>query len=489
MKCELRKIDHGKFLLMILALALSDHFARAQTELPDNIAQYCPADFAKWIKPIESPDNLSFDESDACNFYRRAEEMFLWLTSPVLFKQRQGSYVFNSPLFYRAWSADADRRSLAPITRDEIARGEIMLDVTIDIEPGQAGKDSPVLMTQDDRLVYYLVEVNDVYAYFLTGKKTDEIKPAPTHFPTTQPELDNITKFASNHRKKLADAKTLAVELKSAWIDAAAFKKSELDNYVTMEATIQIYGPSPSSPTTTLIPQGSPKKRQLALVGMHVVFSAKGHKEMLWATFEHVSNTRNPGYRYFAKDILPPQDEPADATGNWVFSTNSDIGTFNDTRMHLDKATGNILAYNGKTIGPSNILRESPWGTWRPGDSTTNTRIISINKQAHDLLLTHRDVRKNYIMIGATWTANGQPPDQGNQLGATSLVNTTMETFYNNRAGNPNGVSNCFNCHTGINMLGNKERTGLSHIFGVLQPLDCPPGGLCSSPRLVGGKK
>jgi hypothetical protein len=170
-----------------------------------------------------------------------------------------------------------------------------------------------------------------------------------------------------------------------------------------------------------------------------------------------------------------------------VFSTNSEVGTFNDARMHFDKATGNILAYNGKTIGPSNVLRESPWGSWPSSDPTGsqgNTQIVSINKQVHDLL-AGGDARKNYTMIGTTWAAGGQPPDQGNQLGATSLVNTTMETFYNNRTGKPDGVSNCFNCHTGTNMLGDKARSGLSHIFGVLPPLDCPPGRLCAPPRLV----
>jgi hypothetical protein len=192
----------------------------------------------------QPPDNVSFMGNDhACKFFKQAEQMFLWLTSPVGGK---GSYVFNSPLFFNAWSDGSSVRTVAPITRDDARRGQIPLDVKIDIEPGEAGPTTPVLMTQDGRLVYYLVEVNDVYAYFLTGQKTREINPVPTHFPASKPDLEGIKRFASRHNMRFADAETLAVELKSAWVDASNFKKPDLDSYITMEAAIPIYSPSPS---------------------------------------------------------------------------------------------------------------------------------------------------------------------------------------------------------------------------------------------------
>jgi hypothetical protein len=56
-----------------------------------------------------------------------------------------------------------------------------MLDARIEIEPGKADQDATVLMMRNRRLVYYLVEVNDVCAFFLTGKKTKEIDVA--NFP------------------------------------------------------------------------------------------------------------------------------------------------------------------------------------------------------------------------------------------------------------------------------------------------------------------
>lgn len=488
MNCFLQKIARTEFLLATLAFVLSTLIASAQTTIPDDVEIYCPIssnfkDLISYRRTANPPDNLSFSGDNSCNFIERSTQMFLWLTSPIRAKHNQGSYVFNSPLFYNAWSAGAGPRSLVPITGAEKSHGELRLNVKNDIEPGQAGGDAPVLMTQDGRLVYYLVEVNDVYAYFLTAQKNHEI--SASHFPDEQSELNDIEKFASSHKKWFADARTLVVELKSAWIDAAGFSKTQLKQYITMEAKIQTYIQSDSG-TLKPDPNGV-KEKKLALIGMHVVFSAKGHPEMVWATFEHINNTRNTSYEYFPHNNSTWRAEPADFTGDWILSTNSEVGMFNDARMHFDEMTGHIVAYNGKAIGPSNILRESPWGSSRPDDPNRNTEIMSVGKQVRKLL-DAEDVRKYYLLIGATWTANGQPPDRSNQQGAANLVNTTMETFYN-RPGEPSGVSNCFNCHTGSNMLGEKERAGLSHIFGVLTPLVCPPGRPCSPPRLVGEKK
>jgi hypothetical protein len=75
------------------------------------------------------------------------------------------------------------------------------------------------------------------------------------------------------------------------------------------------------------------------------------------------------------------------------------------------------------------------------------------------------DVRKNYILIGTTWFDDGRP-------GMERLANSTMETFVQ--------PANCLACHQPIdgNMLGtvrsNGEGAGLSHIFGVLNPLEDP---------------
>jgi hypothetical protein len=43
------------------------------------------------------------------------------------------------------------------------------------------------------------------------------------------------------------------------------------------------------------VPNGQ-KTVNLAMVGMHVVGSTKGHPEMIWATFEHIGNAPNDDY-------------------------------------------------------------------------------------------------------------------------------------------------------------------------------------------------
>jgi hypothetical protein len=239
-----------------------------------------------------------------------------------------------------------------------------------------------------------------------------------------------------------------------------------------MKRTILTYNnpvPCASKTSANWSPNGS-REALLALIGMHVVFSTQGHPEMLWATFEHINNTPNRDYKYFDPNGHP-QTQKSDIADHWMFSDSDPNATFNEARMHFDKA-GNIVADGNKPIGPSNIRRNAPWGA--PGmEADLNTKIISINSQFVGRL-AGKDVRKSYVMIGTSWTCTagdcsggGDPGDVGIRQGSEQMANTTMETFYNK------GSSTCFECHQGPNMLGDPcKKTGrLSHLFGVLQPL------------------
>jgi hypothetical protein len=88
-------------------------------------------------------------------------------------------------------------------------------------------------------------------------------------------------------------------------------------------------------------------------------------------------------------------------------------------------------------------------------------------------MLAAGDVRKNYILTGATWTIGGAPPNggppNGNEVGTSMMCNTTMETYQQGTNTTKVGT-NCFDCHSG-NMLGDPSGNGLSHIFGTLKPL------------------
>lgn len=454
-------------LLVIVAIVFCGHMADARTALPDVPENFCRIS----QDDVLPPDNSNFfplpQGADLeCAFLERAERMFLWVTSPY----RGDSYVFRSPAFFDALLTDSGVREIE--TADAANSKLKNLDTAISIEPGEA--DSKVLVTQDCRIVYYLMQVNDVYAYFLTGVKNQMI--LTKEFPTGKmlangkTDLSMIENLALTHGGiNLEDGKALAVELKSAWVEVT---EPEGQNYITMKRAIPTYNNrvpcSATSPSTNWSPNGS-REALLALIGMHVVFSVQGHPEMVWATFEHLNNTPNQDYKYFDSK-RHPQTQKSDVADHWMFSDSDPNATFNEALMHFDRA-GNIVADGHKPIGPSNIRRNAPWGL--PGVQTDlNTKIISINKQFIGRLAA-QDARKNYIMIGTSWTcaesncaSGGDPSNVEIRQGSGQLANTTMETFYHN------GSSTCFECHQGPNLLGEHcKKKGLSHLFGSLQPL------------------
>lgn len=353
-----------------------------------------------------------------------------------------------------------DREALA--VKFVVADKAVFLDAlgkVISVEQGQA-EDNGVLLSQNNSLVYYTTMVNDVYAYFATGTKNGEIMPKPAHFPTSQGDLDLVTDFAKKHGKaSFPDPEALAIEVKASWVEASTLPSTS--NYVTMTATVPAY--DQTDPTHKKWTRAGEKTVKLALVGMHVVGSTTSHPEMIWATFEHVNNTPDPDYTY-TNSIGNAVTAKQGTAGTWSFCADGAGEPLNVERMHLQDP--DIVADAGQTIGPSNTIRRQPWGK-PPGDSASNTEIISINNNVRGLM-TAGDVRSNYVMTGATWTIFGAPPGPGNQVGTNKLSNTTMETYQQEGGG-----TNCFTCHSG-DMLGDQFGEGLSHVFGPLNPLTLP---------------
>jgi hypothetical protein len=96
-------------------------------------------------------------------------------------------------------------RGSAVVQRFTVGKVTVFLNSSGDevgVEEGQAGTDG-VLLTQRSELVHYMISVNDVFAYFLTGTKGGGITPKPTQFPTTPDELAKITAFVAAHRHAL----------------------------------------------------------------------------------------------------------------------------------------------------------------------------------------------------------------------------------------------------------------------------------------------
>jgi hypothetical protein len=349
----------------------------------------------------------------------------------------------------------------------------IFLDVNgivIDVETGQAGG-SPVLMAQNGSLVYYVSMVNDVWAYLLTGTKTGGITPAPTQFPTTQSQLNQVVAYAQSKGKTFPDPNALAIELKTAWVEASSLPNNAA-GYVTMNAIIPTFNTSNPKQWTPSVS----KNAKLALVGMHVVGSAHNHPEMIWSTFEHFGNAPNAQYSY-VNASSQTKTVPQSTAGSWLFCKAGSAGPFN--AAHMDSATPpNINADGSFNISPSDTIRWKAFGgasnvTPNPLDASTaasNTEVISINNSVLGKMASG-DIRANYYMSGSTWTNNGAAPTtpfnngSGNQIGTSQLANTSMETYQQGSDPTWSSGENCFACHGPTNTV------TISHMWTPTQPL------------------
>lgn len=353
----------------------------------------------------------------------------------------------------------------------------------IDVEEGQAG-DNSVLLSQGNNLVYFAALVNDVYAYFQTSNPTGAIA---SQFPTTQAGLNAIQNFATLHNgpNPFTDGIALTMEFKTAWVEASTLG-SNASQYITTTAKIPTY--NTSNPNLWLAT--GTKTTTLALVGMHVVGSANGHPEMIWATFEHKGNTPLAAYTYSSGTLGSNNTKNVGidtASGTWLFSAqNAGTNLANYNIPHADFSSApNIERAGSFTISASDSIRTSPFGVVSNQIPTplvtsvpqANAQVISLNNSVQSLMAAagaSADLRNNYIFYGATWTAGGAPPTSqfpqgGNQVGTSNLQNSTMET-YQQGGDTVTAGGNCLDCHSG-NMLGTNSGGGLSHIYGVLKPL------------------
>jgi hypothetical protein len=341
-----------------------------------------------------------------------------------------------------------------------------------------------VQMTQGGSLIYYGIAVNDVYAYYVT-----QINPVVTGntsvaFPTNQAGLTSIQNFATTKGHTLLDPNSLAMEIKTAWVDASTLQNPS--DYITMRAVVPTYDKTNSA----LWKQNGTQTITAALIGMHVVGSVSGHPEMVWSTFEHVGNTPNVAYS-FLDPSGNPQPQPADPVNgatHWLFCgatsppPNGTSSEFTPNASITGTTPPGIQADNSTTsVQGTSVLRLSPWGA--PNNQTpnplvgsvaaSNTQIISLNNDIHSQM-DAMDVRSKYLFLGATWTENGGAPStnwngtnaNGIVVGTSHLANTTLETFTQSETfvqGFFPGPG-CLSCHT-------TNTVGVSHVFDATQAL------------------
>jgi hypothetical protein len=323
----------------------------------------------------------------------------------------------------------------------------------IDVEPGQA--DSGVLLSQNNSLVYYIIVVNDVFAYHRTMQGPGLIPdPTPILFPQTAANANAVVAFAATKGATIVDPDALAIESKSSWVEASAVANP--GDYIQVQATVPTFDTSNAS---EWVPNGE-KTVTLVMVGMHVVGSTFSHGEMVWASYEHFGNAPNVAYNYTS--AAGPQTVPFNPAGSWVFTPSGSPGPFNAMHASWDITTGHIVGVpGGSPVASTPVARMHPFGS-DPSSAALNTQVISANVSRINQLAPG-DVRRNYFQLGTTWTIGGAPPSGGNQVGTNRLANATIETFA--QAQPPaNPGTNCFSCH-GSNTV------AVSHIYRQMNPL------------------
>jgi len=494
-----------------------------------------------YVFPANGPNFSTSGQTDTdCAFFEWSSQMFLWMTStvqdgtqpapthPLKHTSVNTPYVFSSEFFYRlddgvlvpqAHSGPLGFKQLRQAKDDEI------LDSI-----GQAGGEG-VLFTQPNTkvstsssLVYYEVLTNRSYGYvadavikkapqpnnyseFVDSSSTScsaikyglnngfvddsgqtaallynifcpndpvSINGTPT-FPTSIPQLETAIDFLS-----------MNMEIKTAWVEASSLKNPK--RFITQKGSIPVF--TQVEGKNKMIHSWN-KNADLALVGMHIVGSVKGHPELVWATFEHTDNAPNAKYFYENKSgkVRPHTDLKKRTKNNWLLSDGTTASTVTEYGVSYTDSSSSvnyiIPASDQQTAvvsTPSNVTRINPWGSIKgKASATSNSAVISTNISALTLLqdfysnlgLTNvQDPRLNYMLTGASWGQNGQFPTgkKASQIAGTpAMANTTMETFQQTFLQKNGDNTGCFSCH-GINA--GSSKFGVSHIFSKIDAVE-----------------
>ena len=462
------------FFMLIMASCVKPDY----TKLPTDVKKIADLKLNNWFAngKVMAANSVDFNNGTNLDFYKWSEQMFLWITSP-----EDNTIVLETPEFYTVSPpySSSEKRDLIPHNPSKTLSASVNI-IKLDTEEGQAGSDD-VLMSKDGSILYYITFVNDVYAKFLDGSKKEKLNDSIS-FPTTQRELDSIVAFAKSIGDTVRSPNTLTMELKTSWVDLATIPLDIQKEYITVRANVPTYDRSSDKKWT---PTGKSQIKTLALLGMHVVGSVKGHPEMIWATFEHRHNSPNLTYNYVDENGKT-KTVVADTGNHWLLNSKSTDIVYNKSHMNYENNT--IVAKSNNTISPSNTKRINAFGVAydnkaKPNNENkstaeSNSQIIAVNNTVRDQLIAG-DVRKNYIFIGATWTQNGATPtgksysvkkkqtSPGVAVGTSQLANSTMETYFQYGAGkfNSNDAS-CFSCHSGS--LAPNPAFDLSHIYSQL---------------------
>ncbi|MDJ0626965.1 MAG: hypothetical protein QNJ44_01795 [Rhodobacter sp.] len=472
----------------------------AQNAIPADAKPTCAVtaqEFRGWraggdaSNPVFSPPNSFQGPFDSdCAFYKWGAQMFLWLTSSA-----DGAYVFDSPGFFDVVHTGAGSEKIATVEVFPNVPDVPNIFALRSVKPdarggsGQAGGGG-VLLSQNGALTYYGMHVNDAYVAFLeatlTAPKdfnfTDDVNAQDHLFPTTPEQIEGVVAAGLESgvigRRPEIAALAGTLELKTSWVDASTV--SNPDDFVRITAMVPNFKRVPGN--DTLWPADKTQMIELAMVGMHIAGPVVGHPELVWTSYEHLGNGPIGPYLYTNADG-DTVTRPYDSAGRWTFAENGAPWPKKIVENAKLNADGAIEAVKGKTISPLNAVQINPWGNAPATEANlskitkaeidSNTDLVSLNASLLDLLSGDANARDNYYQLGAVWTTGTLPTyqDYDVERGGLNLANSTMETFHQFGAQDPEGSfipRNCFDCHGVSGAAGPPEYnagTSVSHIF------------------------
>ncbi len=428
MRDPLRRFTPCILIALILLLAVGPRFASAQS---------CPAS-ASWVTSPSQPD-FNSNPSSLCAFYQYSWQSFLYLTSPAY--GGAGALNFeNYPSVADVFGQGAlleakENRPVGPPTlfmdkrinrlRTFQARGSEPLS---DIE--QAGSNG-VLVDQNSNVTYYEQYLDPIAAGFI---KTCDL--TVTACQTTM--AAQSLRFPAG-----------AIELKISWRPLPSGTPNA-NTYYTLQ-NVEVLNPQTNMKESV----------NLGLVGFHLVYTTPNHKEMVWATFEHIANAPDGPCK-------GPTTPPSGFSG-WSFNKASTTNCTNINKFTKTKAPYDI----------TQAFRNYPYGSDSSSSGQSNAATIQALNASVLGILPASSVWKNYFLVGAVWTINGVlPANAPNEAGSIFLSNATLETF--TQWPNPaTGITsankiNCFSCHNAETTSTNPPAFKVSHVFFSGNSGTCP---------------
>lgn len=367
-----------------------------------------------WIDNPSQPAGSKFDPNSNCSFHQWSYQTFLWLVSKD--PMGEGALVFEGfadpkNLLRPGGPGDTPYPGRAAGDSPTMLARMAKSRTTADIDNiFQAGPGNKALIDQAGNIVYYSNHLNQQYWDFAIEKQLYDVEVLKRIDPGLDFPVDGL-------------------ELKSSWRiaqigDQVPIIPDAEKRYFVVSAHVPRVAPNEKG-----ILVEDKKNRiaaKMALIGMHVVGIVKGHKEFIWATFEHVDNAPN------CADI-PPK--------------NAEGKTWNLYDGKASRATANQFNV-GDPMAVVNVCLTHPDGG---GTNENKSAIQTLNASVQALL--GDSLWSNYTLGGAVWTSGQVPVNNGaftpadiaagkpTQLGSIDLANTTMETFTQDQ--------NCFACHNG----------------------------------------